>query len=178
MDLLASSPSATWWRLLQRQRGEGGRCAGASTAGQSGLAATWKVSWFVLGRWSAAGRLGASPRRRRPESPDLEEEGKLGAGPRPACHSGMWALRCFLWWFTKPILAMELLLLRVCWCLLLPLAVLVAGDERRVWLVLQSFSKDLVVILSFFGGFSAICSDLRVLLGLSVCVRVLYSGRI
>ena len=136
MDLLASFPSATWWRILQRHRGEGGRCAGASTAGQSGLAATWKVSWFVLGRWSVAGRLGASPRRRRPESPDLEEEGKLGAGPRPACHSDMWALRCFLWWFTKPIMAMELLLLRVCWCLLLPLAVLVAGDERRVWLVM------------------------------------------
>ena len=124
MDFWASSSSATWRRPLQRHREEGGRCAGATTPGHSGLAVAWKVSWFVLGWWSAAGRSGASPRRHRPEWPDLEDEGELGAGPRPACHSDMWALRCSFWWFTKPFLAMELLLPRVCWSLLLPLAVL------------------------------------------------------
>ena len=92
MDFCASPPSATRWRLLQRHHGEGGRFAGATAAGLLGLAAAWMVSWLMLGWRMAEGGSGAPPRHRRPEWPVSEEEGELGAGPRPTHHSERWAL--------------------------------------------------------------------------------------
>lgn len=105
-------------------------CAGASTAR---LAVGWEVSSSVLGRWSAAGRSGASPRRRRREWPDLEVEDELGAVPRPACHSDRWAPMVLLLVVHKAIPAMELLPPRACWSPSLRFVLLDgAGDERRL----------------------------------------------
>ena len=136
MDFWSSSSSATGWCLLQHHREEVGVCAGATAACRSWLAAAGRVMWFVLCCWCVAGRSAASPRHRRLESPDLEEEGEPGAGPRPARHSDMWALRCSIWWFTKLSIAMGLLLLLVCWSCCFPLRRFVAGVERLLVLLL------------------------------------------
>ena len=161
MDFCASPPSATWWCLLQCRQGGGGRSAGATAAGLAGLAAAWMVPWLVLVWWMVAGRFGALPRRRRLELPDLEDEGQLGAVPRPAHHSDRWASRCSFWWFTKPDSAMELLLPRFCWfrCFLLRCLSpetnggCVAGDAELL--------QGLGCISRFFGGFFAFCTSLR-----------------
>ena len=102
MDFWSSSPSASGWRLLQRHRGDGGTFTGALVAGWSWLAAAGRTVWFVLGWRCVAGRSCDFPRRRRSVSKDLEVEDGPGADPRPVRHSDRWALRCFLWWFTKP----------------------------------------------------------------------------
>ena len=93
MDFWSSSPSATAWRPLQRHQGDRGMCAGALVASRSWLAAVGGMMWFVLVLRCVAGRSGVLPRRRRPDSPDLEVEDEPGAGPRPARHSDRWALR-------------------------------------------------------------------------------------
>jgi hypothetical protein len=91
LDFCSSFSPASRRRRLQRRREEGGCCAGASDAGLLRLAVGWRMPWSVLGRWSADGGSGDALRCLRREGPDLEVEGELGAGPRPACHSDMWA---------------------------------------------------------------------------------------
>ena len=162
-------------RSLRRRWGERERCAGAVAVALLCLAAGWRMLQPMLGWWSAGGGSGSVPRRRRPDRPDLEKEGELGDVPRPACHSEMWAPRCFFRRFTKPLMAMELPPSRASWISWLPLSVLVAGDERRAGAVRAELFKDLVVISLFFGDLFALCMGLCVLLDLSCCVRVLYS---
>ena len=78
-------------RFLRRCWEEGDWCVGAVAVGPLRLAADWWMPWPVQGLWSAAVGSGAAPRRRRLGRPDLEVEGELGARPRPARHSDMWA---------------------------------------------------------------------------------------
>ena len=73
----------------------------------------------------------------------------------------------------KALVAMELLQLRVLWLSLFFLMVLVgAGGEQRLGLAGAGNPRVLSVFFSFFRGFSAICSDLRILRS-RICVCTL-----
>ena len=164
-------------RSLRRRWEEGDRFAGVVAVGSLRPAVGRWMPWPVLDLWSDGGGSGYIPRRRRPEWLDPVEEGELGAVPQPARHSERWALWCFFWWFTKPLMAMELLPFWDCWSTLRLFSVVDAGGERRVRVAVAELSKDLVEILLFFEGFSAIYMGLWAFLDLSCCVRVLYSVR-
>ena len=101
MDFCSSISAASRRRPLQRRWGEGGRCAGAAADGLFGLVVCWSMALLVLGLWSAVGRSGGAPRRRRPEALDLEVEGLLGVHPRPVCQSERWASLMLLLGFLK-----------------------------------------------------------------------------
>jgi hypothetical protein len=181
MDFWSSSSSASRQRLLQRWWEDGGLCAGAATVGLLWLAVVRWISWLVLGLRLVEGRSGADLRRRRRGAPDLEVEDELGAGPRPASHSDMWApLVLLLSRFTKPSIgdgaaSSSASLVSVSPSLGARFAG--AGVGRRVRSGGADFPKDFFVVSSFERGFSAMCTGLRVPLDRSVlCVRVLYSG--
>ena len=144
-------------------------------AGLLRLAVGWRMMASVLGWWSAAGGSGAASRRRRRERPDLEVEGMLGAGPRPACHSDRWA---------PCVLLLEVHKARWRWsffnlgcggrCSFSSLCVGV-GDEGWSRSGGAESSEDLYVILSSSRVLSAFCTARCVLLGRFVlCVRIMY----
>ena len=160
--------------LFRSRREEGGSCAGASDAGLLRLAVGWRMPWSVLGVWSVDGGSGAAPRCLRREGLDLEVEGELGAGPRPACHSDMWAPSVLLlvvhkarwrWSFFNLGCGGLRLLLSRCFGV---------GGERRVRSCGAEFPKGFFVILIFFRGLSAICTGLRVFLD-RICSLCMYS---
>ena len=123
----------------------------------------------VLGVWSAVGRSGGAPRRRRPEALDLEVEGKPGDDPQPACHSDRWAPLVLLlvvhkaerrWgFFNLGSVGFRLLFLRCSG----------AGVERRCRAGAVN-PRDLGVIIFFLKGFSANCTGVYVHLDQSVSV--------
>jgi hypothetical protein len=138
--------------------------AGASDAGLLRLAVGWRMPWSVLGRWSAVGGSGDAPRCLRREGPDLEVEGKLGAGPRPVCHSDMWAPWVLLlvvhkagWRWSFFNLGYGGLRLSLSRCS-------GVGDERRLRSCGAEVPMVFFVILLFFRDLSAICTGLRVFL--------------
>ena len=181
MDFWSSSSSTSRQRLLQRWREGGGWCAGAATVGLLWLAVVRWMPWPVLGLRLVEGRSGADLRRRRRGAPDLEVEDVLGAGPRPASHSDMWASLVLLFSrFTKPFVGDGAASSSAS---LVPVSPsrgarsAGAGDGRRVGSGGAGIPRDFVVFSAFLRGFSALCTGLRVLLDPSVlCVRILYSG--
>ena len=111
------------------------------------------VACLVLGVRDAVGRFGVSPRPRRPEGLDLEEDGELGVVPRPPCHSDRWPPSVVLLTVHKAIEAMELRLPRECWSPFLCLVVLDgAGGGRPVGFGVAELSRDLDVIFIFLWG--------------------------
>jgi len=147
-------------------------CAGAAAVGLLWLAVVRWMPWPVLGLGLVEGRSGADLRRRRRGAPDLEVEDELGAGPRPASHSDMWAPLVLLFSrFTKPFVgdgaaSTSAWLVSVSPSLGARFAG--AGVGRRVGSGGAGFPRVFVVVSSFPRGFSAMCTGLRVLLDSSV----------
>ena len=143
---------------------------GASAVDLSRVAAGCRDASSVRGRWLLAGGSGVDPRLRRRVAPDPEVEGELGVVPRPTIHSDMWASLMLLLVVLKALVAMELLQLRVFWLSSFFLTVSVgAGGERWLGLGGAGNPRVLSVIFLFFRGFSAFCSDLRILRSL-ICM--------
>ena len=138
---------------------------GASAVDLSRVAAGCRDASSVRGRWLLAGGSGVDPRPHRRVAPDPEVEYELGVVPRPTIHSDMWASLMLLLVVHKALVVMELLL-RVFWLSSFFLTVSVgAGGERWLGLGGAGNPRVLSVIFLFFRGFSAICSDLRILRG-------------
>ena len=172
-DFCSPASSATWRRLLQRRREDGGKFAGAAAADLLGLAVGRTMRRSVRGPRSEAGGSAAVPRRCRREGRDLEVVVGLGAVPRPARHSEMWASLMLLIGFIKP--SWRWSFFNLCGELASILSSCGARRRRRRVVDRSWWCRALEGLgcnFSLSRDFSAICTGLRVRLGWRSCVYV------